>query len=310
MQNTELCNQLRKNRPYYSPKYIRKCLRLADELEHCSAWIKYKVDSNGNKKMFDTRFCRQRLCNVCKRVRYNHESARLYRTVKLNNELHPNSKYMVGTLTIKNVSVDELSNAIKGMNYAWSKMSRYKAIAPYLLGTVKSIETPLGKDGKCNLHMHILMQVKPSFYAGKYSMTHSKWSMYWTRALNVKYTADTYVRRIHDTDRLYRTCNYITKVDTTAQKINWDDPEQVSKLIDIDDELYRKRLIIYTGTFKELDRVSNYRYKRQGRKNSKDNDSGKHESYDQACDFNYNDCKVETYVYKNVNDTIDYYLKE
>lgn len=306
-ENAEIAKALRK-RPNYSPKYIKHCMRVADELEHCSQWRKYKVDRNGNKRLFDTRYCKQSLCRVCERVRYNHQSAKLY---NITQELGDDAKYLFITLTAKNVPYSSVRKGVDEMNYALSKMLKYKAIKPYVYGGAKSLETTLGKDNKCHLHIHVLLNVKPTFYNGKARLNHGQWSKLWTRALKTEYTANINIKRPKSVSDIHALTNYIVKVDKKSDEINWNDPRQVSYMIDIADEMHRKHTLTLLGNFKRADQIANYKYNHKKDYKSKNMiDTGKHNTYASREEFGYESAKIETYTCFKSGNKLDYKLKE
>lgn len=273
----------------------------ADKLESCGNWLKYIVDDKGNKRLHDARFCHDRLCQICGMRRYNHESARLYHVV---NYLKDDYKFMIGTFTIKNVECNKADNGVNEINYAWSKMKNYKAIKPYLKGTVKKVETPVGKDGKCNAHIHVLMVVSPSFFHGKNSLNHSQWSKLWTRAVNKGYAPELHVERKGSYKQLIKSCNYLTKSYLcNDENYGWK-LKDIKKVVLIDDRTRRKHLITYTGIMRTTDKIINARFKRANRINT-----GKHVMYGRDDNFNYDNCVETTSVYKKVNGHLGYYDK-
>ncbi|TPR41198.1 hypothetical protein DY123_07590 [Apilactobacillus micheneri] len=281
-----------------SEVYHFKQKRRAEELENCGSHLQYLIDRKGNKRLHNAKFCHDKLCQICNIRKYNHESARLYHVVKYLKNLH---KFMIGTFTIKNVKYDRISNAIEELNYAWRKMQGYKAIKPYLKGTVKKVECKVGNDNKCNVHIHVLMAVSPSFFHGKNSLNHAQWSKLWTRAVNKGYTPELHVERKGSYEQLKKTCNYISKSYVFG---DWQ-LNDISRLIDIDNGTYRKHLIVYTGLLKETDNLINSSFKRKNKVST-----GKYQTYGMNDNFDYDSATIETYMYKKTNGKTDYYLKE
>lgn len=270
----------------------------ANELDSCGNWLKYLIDNNGNKRLHDARFCHDKLCQICGARKYNHESARLYHVVNYLKELH---NFMVGTFTTKNVPYDNINKEVNNLNYSWRKMRNYKAIKPYLRGTVKKVECKVGKNNKCNVHLHILMVVSPSFFYGKNSLTHSQWSQLWAKAVNKDYAPELHVERKGSYRQLKKTCNYIAKSYLYG---DWK-LKDVNKVIKIDDQTRGKHLIVYTGLMRDADNKINASYKRKNRIST-----GKHSMYSKKDNFNYNNTVTEVYGYKNIDGHFDYYKRE
>jgi plasmid rolling circle replication initiator protein Rep len=296
---------------YGNDTYHRKQIRVADDIENCCQWLKFKKKPNGNLKLHDTRFCKNRLCQICEKVRYNRESGRLFACV---NQMQ-DYKFLVGTFTFKNVDCNKTNGAISDINYAWSKMKKYKDIHPYLKGAVKKVECKLSKDGKSNVHIHVLMAVSSSFYYGKNSLNHAQWSKLWTRAMKTDYSAEVYVQRKTSLKSLKKACNYLCKSYVVGDDNNNWSIKDIDKIIDITDGQYRKQLIVYSGVFRDVDRLVNAKYK-----NKKSTNTGKHRQYihdnqdtvqakNGTVEIADNNQTIETYTCRYQNGKFEYILK-
>lgn len=296
---------------YGNDAYHRKQKDIAENIETCCQWLKFRKQSNGNLKLHETRFCRKKLCQICEKVRYNRESGRLFACV---NQM-TSYKFLVGTFTFKNVDCNKTYKAINDINYAWSKMRRYKAIHPYLKGTVKKVECKLGKDGKSNVHIHVLMAVSSSFYYGKNALNHAQWSKMWTRAMRTDYSAEVCVQRKTTLKSLRKACNYLCKSYVAGKGKNDWSIKDIDKIIAITDGEYRKRMIVYSGVFRDVDKVVNAKYKRKQSTNT-----GKHRQYihdnqnavqvkNEPIEIADNNKTIETYTCRYQSGRFEYILR-
>ena len=296
-----------------SPTYNKRQRKASRDILNCANEIKYRVDKNtGEKRITDTYFCHNALCPLCEVKRYNSDSARLYNIIEYINEstaIQYKANYMLATLTIKNVDESHIRHAIEQLNYAWNKAKNYKAIKPYIRGTVKRIEVKVNKqDGTFNVHIHMLMLVKSSFYNGKNRLTHSQWSKYWTRAVNQGYKADIDVARLKTLDDTLRAMHYMVKVNEDIAEIDSNaSDETIGNIISAENGKYRKHLLTLTGVLKDIDKAINKRYKRDYKAN---NNTGKHAEYKRSKAFNYINSEIEVYRYDKHSNKQDYYLKE
>lgn len=111
-------------------------------------------------------------------ARFNRAFPRIYQD-------HPEMRYILLTLTVRNCSVLDLRDTVKAMNYAWDKLTRRKVWPA--LGFVRSLEITRGKDGSAHPHFHVVLAVPPGYFGGKYLST-AKWASLWQAVLGVDYT--------------------------------------------------------------------------------------------------------------------------
>lgn len=299
-----------------SQTYNRHQTKIAHEIKNCANEVQYIIDNKtGKKRMTNTWFCRNALCPLCEIVRYKKDSARLFHVIEsiknAKRSEHESPKYLFTTFTVKNVDGEHIKSAIDSLNKAWRKLKRYKDIEPYLQGTAKRIEISINRDdGTYHVHAHVLMLVKPSLYAGKNYITHSKWSKLWSRALGDEYPANVNVVRLKDHEETLKKMHYMLKVneDITDIKATATD-EEVDMIITADNAKYRKHLLTLSGALKEMDNIVNADYKRH-RENKRDNNTKKHDEYKASDDFNYHDTRLEIYQYMPDKRYQDYYLVE
>ena len=98
---------------------------------------------------------------------------------------HPQMRYLLLTLTVRNCSILQLRETITEMNRAWDRLTKRKSWPA--LGFVRSLEITRGKDGSAHPHFHCLLAVPPSYFGRNYLST-AKWASMWADALRVDYT--------------------------------------------------------------------------------------------------------------------------
>lgn len=293
-----------------SPTYNRNQRKASHAILNCANELHFIEDTKGHKRMHNTYFCHNALCPVCEVGRYNRDSARLYRVMNyIEHNPVDRVEYLFVTFTMQNVDDDGIRNAIELMNYAWNKMKNYKAIKPYVLGTIKRIEDKTNNaDGTFNVHVHMLMLVRPTFYGGKARLNHAQWSKLWTRALNQGYTADIKVSRVKDFEQALQKMHYMVKVNEDIAQINPDaTDEELNRIIQADNGKYRKHLLTLTGIFKAVDSAINIKRRNPDKHN---NNTGKHIEYSEPDEFDYSNYVERTYAFDTINGQTDYYLIE
>jgi len=120
--------------------------------------------------------------------------ARFYRAFPKIYEDHPDWRYVMLTLTVRNCSVLDLKKTVTGMNQAWKRLIERKTWPA--LGFVRSLEITRGKDGSAHPHYHCLLAVPSGYFAGKNYLSTAKWADLWREALRVDYTPICDVRTV------------------------------------------------------------------------------------------------------------------
>lgn len=99
---------------------------------------------------------------------------------------HPELRYIMLTLTVRNCRVVDLRSTMKDMNAAWDRMVK-RRIWP-AVGYVRSLEIPRAKDGAAHPHFHCLLAVPPGYFAGKNYINTAAWAHLWQECLRIDYT--------------------------------------------------------------------------------------------------------------------------
>ena len=228
---------------YYSRKYER--------LEQCSTYLEFRREkTSGKYKLINTNLCRVRLCPLCaykRSLAVYHNTADI---IKYINEKYSRSKYLFLTLTIKNVSGSELSNAIDTLTRAWQNMSKQKRIKNIVLGTVRSIEITYNKrTNTYHPHLHVLIHTTADVYAGRNYISQAEFSDRWRSAAGIDYQPVVDVRRLR-----YNSGREVAEIAKYSVKpLEWDKCAE-SVIITLDDVLHKRHLLSLSGTMREAKR--------------------------------------------------------
>jgi plasmid rolling circle replication initiator protein Rep len=110
-------------------------------------------------------------------------------------EENPKSRFIFLTLTVRNCELNELRDTLKWMHNSWMKLLKRKEFAP-VQGWVRSVEVTRGADDTAHPHYHVLVMVKPSYFAGSQYVSQKRWSEVWQDCLGVGYTPVVDVRSV------------------------------------------------------------------------------------------------------------------
>ena len=137
-------------------------------------------------KLKGARFCRVRHCPICQWRRALMWVSRFYHAFPRIYADHPEWRYIMLTLTVRNCSVLDLRRTITDMNRAWDRLAKRKVWPA--VGFVRSLEITRGKDGSAHPHFHCLLAVTPSYFTGRKYISTAKWAALWREVLRVDYT--------------------------------------------------------------------------------------------------------------------------
>lgn len=129
-------------------------------------------------------FCRVRYCPICQWRRALMWVSRFFDAFPRIYAAHPEMRYIMLTLTVKNCAITELRSTVNQMSKAWERLTKRKDYPA--LGFVRSLEVTRGKDGSAHPHFHILLAVPPSYFGHSY-LSKDKWAALWQDAMRLDY---------------------------------------------------------------------------------------------------------------------------
>lgn len=186
----EIRNLLREK---YTPYKITN-LRLADayqltNLDHrtnkavrlatCARWLEFALPPLGDDKKYKlvkTSSCHVRLCPVCQWRR----SLNTFRNLaQVYDRLNLGYKHIFLTLTLPNVSAEELSAELTRYSAGFVKMLRRKPFADVIKGYTRALEITYNPDRRdYHPHLHAILSV-PLSYGKKQYITQKKFLQEW-----------------------------------------------------------------------------------------------------------------------------------
>lgn len=168
-----------------------------DRVKHCANWLitdQYTLpDGSSSFVVSGASYCRVMLCPMCqwrRARRLYSDMLRIwdftfsqYRDIEFDqhrNRVHPRLRALLLTLTVPNVSGDELRDTVGNMSAAWNRLKRYpeyKAIKGYY----RCLEvTYNATTDKYHPHYHVLLLVDESYFSIGY-VKKDRWRDIWRR---------------------------------------------------------------------------------------------------------------------------------
>ena len=110
------------------------------------------------------------------------------------------TNYLLLTLTIPNIPIEELKQAISAMNRAWTKMSNRAEFKRAVWGWFKALEVTCShrdkKSSSYHPHFHILLAVPDKYFKGKNYIKQERWLELWQESMKMPEITQVDVRKV------------------------------------------------------------------------------------------------------------------
>lgn len=248
----------------------------AERMTECANTLVFKKD-NTRLRLFQTWFCKVRLCPMCNWRRSLKIAFQNKKVIEKANESE-NLRWLFLTLTIKNVEADELKDTLGEMTKAFNRLFKYKQVQKSVKGYFRALEVTRNTNpdspsfGTYHPHFHVLIAVTPTYFRGGYYIKQAEWANLWQKAAKLDYSPITHVttvkakkqpvdiegvvQEVHtsisDSKAVFEVSKYPVKdVDVigTGDKVT---AEGVETVLALDNALAHKRLISYGGILKDI----------------------------------------------------------
>jgi plasmid rolling circle replication initiator protein Rep len=161
----------------------------------CSRWLEFALNPDRDSgevrfRLQTARFCRVRYCPVCQWRRSLMWVARFMKRVQVPE--FPQGRWLLLTLTVRNVPLDQLRLTLVDMNAAWKRMIERKSWPA--LGFIRTTELTRAANDYAHPHFHALLYVQPSYFSSRRYLSHERWVSMWSKALRVDYDPSVHVK--------------------------------------------------------------------------------------------------------------------
>ena len=253
------------NIDYYELLHVLE-FKKAERVKACAEVLEFKMDKQTSEtKLYKVWFCKSSLCPMCNWRRSMKHSIQSQKVIEEVMRRKPTCRWLFLTLSVKNVyDGEELDQSLKDMAQGFRRMMQYKKIAKNLIGFMRATEVTVNNmDNSYNQHMHVLLCVESTYFSNsEHYVNQKQWIAFWKRAMKLDYDPVAHIQIVrpknkHKTDiesAVAETVKYPVK-DTDYRT---DDTEKnLKRVADLEEGLYRKRLISYGGLLKEVHKELN-----------------------------------------------------
>ena len=178
----------------------KSLLKRSVVMEGCGAKLTFACDSCNNKRLISAWFCKDRMCPACQKRR----SLVVFHQVKdvclsLQSQ-YKSTQYLLLTLTVPNMPIEELKSSMSMMNKAWTKMSKRAEFKRAVWGWFKALEVTCShrddKSSSYHPHFHILLAVPGEYFKGKNYINQGRWLELWRESMKMPEITQVDVRKV------------------------------------------------------------------------------------------------------------------
>lgn len=235
--------------------------RSFERVYQCAEVLKFVEQSDGTKKLYQSYFCKNKLCALCnwrRSMKYSYQASKIVEEAMIR---QPKGRFLFLTLTVKNVTGQELHQSMTDILRGFNRLMKYKKVDKNLIGFLRATEVTYSKElDSYHPHLHVLLMVKPSYFRSKADyLNQEEWTELWQKAMKLDYTPMVDIRAVKaDKGKglkgaILETAKYPVKpFDVTDKKTDFTDQEKLQIVDDMLTGLHRKRQIGFGKLFKEI----------------------------------------------------------
>lgn len=172
----------------------------AERIESCGEHIGItNLDDTAHIVKAD--FCRERLCFVCAWRRQSRFLAQMYPVLSILNDR--GYRFLFATLTIKNVSYNDLDETVNKLMHGYKKLIDRRKIKRSWLGITRSMELTYNEETEeFHPHIHLMIAVKEEYFIDyeKY-ISSQELAELWQSCIDVDYIPVVDIRAVSSTDK-------------------------------------------------------------------------------------------------------------
>lgn len=168
---------------------VRPEIKRAMNLEWCASQLIGTADDTGNVHVWGGPRCKWRLCPFCLAVEAGKERRRLAAAMtRLQTDL--DARYIVLTLTVRNVPGAALNASLDALTDGWRRMVDLRPMGRVAVhGWYRTIEITRNQDGSYHPHIHAIIATTPDYFrrSNKGYLSTRDYVQLWRKACRLDY---------------------------------------------------------------------------------------------------------------------------
>ncbi len=179
----------------------------AERLRGCANHLFYKPSPDGSTahgSLVRADFCRVRLCPMCTWRRSLKTAAQMREVMAAIAAYEDKPKdYIMLTVTVRNVTGEELSGTLDSMLAGFNRMMQRKEVKTANHGYFRGLEITHNVDwgskdyDTYHPHMHIILCVNKSYFTGRTYIKQDRWTELWRESARLDYTPIVHVQKLY-----------------------------------------------------------------------------------------------------------------
>lgn len=170
----------------------------AKRIKDCASYLDFYADTTENyKKLAHGFFCHDRFCPVCSNLKMRRDSYELLSCINVLKKDF-NYQFLMITLTVKNVSADQLKDEIKKIKRSFKKFRELQAFKKISRGYVCKLEVTYNKDvDSYHPHLHLIVAVNSSYFTSRDYLSREKILTMWRNSYQDQSITQVDIRKIN-----------------------------------------------------------------------------------------------------------------
>ena len=259
----------------------------ANRIGECGSYLLFLEciqDIAHPKKLKSAHFCKDRLCSACQWRRSLKEFAVALKIAHTALDENPTLRFLFLTLTVPNVSMEKLPEALTLITESWHRLSMRTEVKQAVKGFHRAIEiTYNSKNNTYHPHVHVVLAVPSHYFKTSIYIKRDRWLELWRESTRIPRITQVDIRAIKNTSKdnmklisaFAEACKYsvkewslspkqIAKIQSGDLMIDFgikghiwirDDLESSAEQVaELRPALYHRRLVQFGGIFRDIKR--------------------------------------------------------
>lgn len=225
-----------------------------ERISQCGDILEFKLFSDDSMKLYRANFCKNRLCPMCTWRR----SLKIFGQMsQIMDAVPAGFSFLFLTLTIRNVPAADLSATITDMFSGFSRLLRRKKVAAAVHGTFRTLEVTRNFDtGEYHPHIHSILLVRDSYFKGGVYISQAEFTDLWKKSMKLDYNPIVHIQRFKG--NIKKGILEASKYSVKPNDYIFDDPDLMDQIVfELDDALFKRRLLSFTGEFLRIRKALN-----------------------------------------------------
>jgi len=243
--------------------FFDELIKYANQIAECGSWLKFVACPQGHhKRLINASFCKCRLCVMCQWRKSLTMYHQVFTLIHAHREKYKSDIPLLLTLTIPNVSANDLNDSLTMMQRSLKKMMQRRGTRRSVRSWFRSLEiTYKAERDDYHPHYHLLLLVPKNYFDPKYGLyiDQSVWLTMWQEATGIPEITQVDIRLVKKRRNgaiesvSAEVAKYATKPSTYVNREPSGDFTANSEVVKtLHDALKGRRLVAFGGLFGQL----------------------------------------------------------